>query len=62
MGGWGRDYLILVILTDINGLIWGCMLLARAIFLEILLLLTFTHNLCDDACEEPLWIYILSAF
>ena len=47
---------------DINGLIWGCMLLARAIFLEILLLLTFTHNLCDDACEEPLWIYTLSAF
>ena len=42
---------------DINGLIWGCVLFASAICLEIILLLTFTHNLCDDIYEARLWIY-----
>ena len=30
---------------------------ASAIFLEILLLLTLTHNLCDDVCEARVWVY-----
>ena len=42
---------------DIYGLIWGRILcFASAICIEILLLLTFTHNLCDDMCEARVWI------
>ena len=43
---------------DINCLIWGCVLFASAIRLKILLLITFTHNLCDDVCDSRVWIYI----
>ena len=43
---------------DIYGLIWGRRLcFASAICLEILLLLTFTNNFCDDVCEARVWIY-----
>ena len=45
---------------DINGLFWGHVLrFASAIFLEILLLLTLTHNLCDDVCEARVWIMVV---
>ena len=49
---------------DINGLIWGHVLrFASAIFLEILLLLTLTHNLLMTyARHECGYIVILSAF
>ena len=30
---------------------------ASAIYLEILLLLTFTRNFCDDVCKAWVWIY-----
>ena len=43
--------------TDINCLIWGGVLFASAIRLEILSLFTFTHNLFDDVCEVRVWIY-----
>ena len=32
-------------------------LFTSAICFQILSLLTFTHNLCDDVCEARVWIY-----
>ena len=42
---------------DIICPIWECVLFASTIRIEILLLLTLTHNLCDDVCETQVWIY-----
>ena len=45
----------------LNGLIWGRVLcFASAMCFEILSFLTFTHNLCDDVCNNRkarVWIY-----
>ena len=49
------DYIFVLVIF--NGLIWGCVLFASAVCLEILLLLTFMHNLCVDIGKGWVWIY-----
>ena len=53
-GGGGEIMLLIFYFCDIaiNCLVWGWILFADAIRLEIL----FIHNLCDDVCEARVWI------